>query len=73
MIELRSVHDALQAAVIATSSQPSKPDPKVNMTVRLDADRKRLLKEICETNGTTASDFLRACADALISDYLGKK
>lgn len=52
-------------------SQKQKRDPKENITVRMDPTKKEELKRICEVHGTTASDFLRSCADSLLRDYMG--
>lgn len=70
-LQISSVHDALQDAVV--DRQKQKREPKENITVRMDPLKKEELKKICQVNGTTASDFLRSCADALLKDYMGPK
>ena len=68
-LNISSVHDALREAVIGSLKQ--KREPKENLTVRMDPNTKEELKRLCEVHGTTASDFLRSCADSLLKDYLG--
>jgi len=71
MDEVTNIHDALAQSVV--NKQKSKRDPKENITVRLDPKKKEELKRICEVQGTSPSDFFRACADALLRDYMGAK
>ena len=68
---IASVHDALAEAVIQTSTP--RREPQINLTIRLHPEKKALLKKICSVHGTTASDFLRSCADSLLKDYIGRE
>lgn len=70
-LAIANIHDALTDAI--TGKARYKRDPKENITVRLDPAKKEKAKEICEVSGTTASDFLRACVDRLLLDYMGPK
>lgn len=70
-LAIASVHDALQEAVI--NKRRSKREPKENITIRLDPAKKDKLKEICKASGIDPSDFMRACVDRLLVDFMGPK
>lgn len=70
-LNISSVHDALQDAVVGR--QKPKREPMENITVRMERLKKEEFKKICAVHGTTPSDFMRACANRLLADYLGTK
>lgn len=68
-VSLSTVHDAL----VEARDLNENPDHMENTTIRISARKKKMLVRICQIQGTTISDYLRACADALIRDYAGPK
>jgi len=67
-VPLTTVHDALDdATVVARLADSADKD---NISFRIHIRKKALLKKICNTRGANVTDYLRACTDALIRDYL---
>lgn len=62
-----NVHEALQRATL-------KDEPKVLVTrsIKANAVTWQCASDICKSNGTDISKWLRECINGLIEDYSGK-
>lgn len=67
MDKLTSVHDAMQRASLACPA----PLKDAQIIVRIDQATKDRVAQVCESHGTTTSEFLRQCCAGLIADYTG--
>lgn len=68
---IASIHDALGEAL--THRDVRNRAVMQNLTIRIDPRKKQLLTELCATHGLSPSEFLRACCDLLLRDYIGEK
>jgi hypothetical protein len=62
---LSTVHEVLQNAVFASKSPPGRP-----ISVRVDEELRVAAQAICESNGTTLSEYLRQSLVSLVGDYV---
>lgn len=67
MDKLTDIHEALHDAVTETKKKNLVP-----RTFKVREEIWNAASEICKTNGTTASAYLRKCMDSLVADYSGK-
>ncbi len=68
--KFRSVHELLHDAAIGIDeARPIHPKPRTIQSFQVALDDKQKLDEICRSNSSTASAFLRACVSELIKDY----
>ena len=63
---LTSVHIALSEATQASKAEMAAMVP---VTVKMHENVKDIASDICKTNGTNLSEFLRKCCEGLIRDY----
>jgi len=70
-VGLSTVHDALdEATQLTRASEALHAAAKKNMNIRFHPKKLELIQTICRTKGVTVSDFIRACGDALIRDFI---
>lgn len=68
--KLLNVHEVLQDAFIESEAERTE---WVTQSFRIPLPLKKMCEEICKSNGTDASKFLRKCCETLVRDYLPLK
>lgn len=66
---VHTVHDAMLKAVLAAKEKAKLE----TATFKVHPAKKELCELICAKNGTTLSEFLRECVNAICEDYVGPK
>lgn len=65
-----NVHEILHdSAFQFEDSRTKDPRKKTVQSFQVAIDDKMLLDEVCRSNSSTASAFLRGCVEALVEDY----
>jgi hypothetical protein len=67
--KLQTVHECLDEAAQDGATAES-DNSMVQGSYRAPANIKALAEDICKTNGTSASAFIRKCLERLVKDYL---
>lgn len=73
-MSLTNVHDALEQAVLNVNRERSEADDK-NLdvtTIRVHPTVKEAAAQICAKHGVTISQFVRACLEGLVYDYVSE-
>ncbi len=67
--KVTDIHEAMTHAVDATF-KPENQEKLVQGSYRVSPIVKEKAEQICASNGTTLSAYVRACTEALVRDYL---